>query len=430
MNHPSNAIRAKGMNYFIVAILVVSSMGVVFPAFGEAKEVLEVWDFWSTSEHLALFDSVKEQFEQLHPEVEVRYTTFSGGTKAFGERMITAFATGDGPDVAQASVAFVRDLYNAGLLHPLNDYVDRTPEMHPNQFFPNTQIYNQANGVIFGIPLVLDSNVLFKNVHHLEQAGLDHSPHAIHTWDNFVDYATKLTVEGGSGEVIRSGYSSLLNRNEWNVWLYANGGRIYNDDFSGFDVATEEVAGTLDFLLGLRDRGFIEPPGAGSAFYTDRTAMRITGAHTPLTGLQENPNLEFVATTVPVGPLGSERSVAGWSNMMIITKDAANPDLAWEYISYYAGLEGQQEIARHLGRPGIPRFDFYQTDLWYDMLGSNPWMATLPDIYQSAQPYTALLNPIEAEQIMNEMLTNIRTGGIDPRSAVEEMQRLLTAILN
>lgn len=416
--------RAAAAALLVALLLAATALGAA-----QERRVLEVWDWWGNTEHLALFEYVKEKFEARHPGVEVRFSTFPGGTVQYGERLLTAIAAGTGPDVTQASVAFARDFYEAGLFLPLNEYVEKTPELQPHQFFPTTQIYNQKDGVIFGIPLVFDTNVLFKNIDFFEEAGLDYSPHAIDTWDTFVEYAVKLTRWDANGTVTRSGYHATMTAPEWIVWIYSNGGRIFNDDFTDFDFATEQGIATVEFLLDLRARDQIAPAGTGDVLSSGRSAMVVTGAHLPLDALKANPNLRLVETTVPVGPMGSARSASGWGNMMVITANAKDPDLAWEYIKYYTSLEGQEDIMRHLQRPGAPRFDFYQTETWYQALAQNPWMSTLFEIYQAAQPTTNLLKPTAVNQIINEYFNQMRDGRIDPRSGLQEAQRLASEAL-
>src|SRR5690606_14853937 len=132
------------------------------------------------------------------------------GTTALYDRLVAAAAAGVSPDVTQISVAFARGLYEAGLLLPLNDYIAKTPELQMDQFIPVAPIFNQKDGIIYGIPHNIDANALLYNVDAFEEAGLDASVYAIDSWETFKTYAQRLTRHSSTGDVIRAGYDASV----------------------------------------------------------------------------------------------------------------------------------------------------------------------------------------------------------------------------
>ena len=82
------------------------------------------------------------------------------------------------------------------------------------------------------------------------------------------------------------------------------------------------------------------PAGTGLVFASRRAAIVLeSGYGTRI--VAENPDMNFGMTSLPPGPRGSARAVTGWVNMLAIPTGAKNPELAWEWIKYFAGLEGQ-----------------------------------------------------------------------------------------
>jgi len=129
------------------------------PAAGTAKTVLRVqdWKINETEAYRQWFDAAKERFEEMYPDVEIEYDGTGFGNE-YVEKLYISTATETGPDVAFVSIVWARDLYDAGALLPLNDYIAQTPHLAPDQFIPTTQVYNQKDGVFYGITNALDAD--------------------------------------------------------------------------------------------------------------------------------------------------------------------------------------------------------------------------------------------------------------------------------
>lgn len=158
----------------MISLLAVLLLGIgsALPVAAE-REVLTVWDWWghATPGHTAWYTWLETEFEARYPDIDVEFHfhPWSG----YLDKLVTGVAGGAGPDVAQVSVAWARDLYNQGILLELNDYVAASPSSAPDQFVPPTQVYNQLDGRIYGITFVMDANALLYNKDHFLESGLD-----------------------------------------------------------------------------------------------------------------------------------------------------------------------------------------------------------------------------------------------------------------
>ncbi|MFR8338817.1 MAG: extracellular solute-binding protein [Eisenbergiella massiliensis] len=80
-----------------------------------------------------------------------------------------------------------------GALASLDDYIAKD-NVDMTQFYAPAVDEMTSAGVVYGIPLTVDSRVLFYNKDLLDEAGVD--PASITDWDSLRDAAIKLTKMG------------------------------------------------------------------------------------------------------------------------------------------------------------------------------------------------------------------------------------------
>lgn len=139
--------------------------------------------------------------------------------------------------------------------------------------------------------------------------------------------------------------------------------------------------------------------------------------------LAEDPDARFGLTTLPAGPSGSKRAVTGWVNMIAIPSGSKNPDLAWEWVKYFTSLEGQVKFFEIYERAGVPRFDFFETDVWSAYTRRYPFVDVLPHLLDSAREYP-FLKYRDINRIMAPLLQKVGAGELAPNAALEEGERL------
>lgn len=196
----------------IVGLLVLCSASMSLAQ----ERVLTVmsWQLNETQQMQAWFQYVKETFESRHPGVRVELTT--APWDEYRERVLVAAAGGTAPDVVHLSIIWAREMYERGALLPLNAYIERDgDQIDLEDFVPITQVYNQVDGVYFGITSAMDSAALLYNLDHFEEAGLDTDPYAIQTWSDFETAARRLMRSDG-GDIVRWAYAAGLGDDVYN----------------------------------------------------------------------------------------------------------------------------------------------------------------------------------------------------------------------
>lgn len=406
---------------FLAGLLLAVVVG---PA--RAKSALVVWDWWEPSnpQIKAWFDWVKTNFEAKNPDVEVQYQFFDWNT--YREKLITAVAGGLGPDVAQLSIIWARDLYDAGLLADLTSLVQKTPSVAPGQFVPTTQAYNQKDGHIYGITLVMDSSALVYNVDMFDQAGLQSEPFALKTWEDLVTAAKKLTKRDAN-RVTRSGYSYWVSPELFTSWLYSNGGAFYTPDLRRTAVNSRQGLETLTFLKDLQLTYAVFDPNAAT-FEKETAAMASMGTWSGSYIATANPNIRFGMTSYPKGPSGNGRGTTTWGNMMAILKGTRNLDAAWRYVTFVTSLEAAFTLLNQVDRPTSPRLDYYRSETWRRAVRERPWMAPMPEIAQVGGPY-AFLRYAKVASAIQPLLEGAVAGRTPPQEALLKLSQQTDSIL-
>jgi len=406
----------------VVNLLIVASL---FSPAAEGVTVLTVmdWKINETEQTQAWFQYVKERFEAEHPGVRVEYLPVNW--EEVREKLLTGLAAGTAPDVVALSIVWARELYEMGALLPLNDLIARSPEIDPRHFIPVTQMYNQKDGVYFGITNAMDSAALLYDMDAFESAGIDSHPDALASWDDFLTAARRLIRIDAGGEVSRYAYSAGLSPETYNSWLVANGGSFYDEGLQAAGFASPRGLETARFLRDL----YMTPGMIGGAFGTT-AAMAHGGNWSPYFLMQSHPDLRFNLTSYPPGPSGSQRGTTTWGNMSAITRTSQNVELAWEFIRWYTSLEGNIEMFRQLNYVNSPRLDFYQSDEWFEAQQEHHWMPNIPRIAIVGGVYPYLRFTDLDTSVWAPVVFPALSGQSDLDTAFREAERLYNQLLS
>jgi multiple sugar transport system substrate-binding protein len=313
-----------GLTIFVAGLSLVLVVTLARPQPRSAQVDLVVWDWWSpstTESYKAYFDDLAREFRTQHPEIQLRFQFIPFSN--YPQKLTTGFAGRRPPDVFQCSVSWAETLYDRGVIRELNDLVERTPQLAMDQFLPAAVRHNQKNGRIFGIPIILDANCLIYNIDLFEQLGLPTDPHAIDSWETFLEFCRKLTVLDESGRVVRAGFgmnSFRLSAGIFHPWLYADGGKFYNEASGRAVFDSPEGIEAARFLLLLRDQKVVPPFSPQldiqEQFIAGKIAMYIDGTWS---GKYIERNSEgrarFAMTNLPPGPHGHGRTTVTWANI-------------------------------------------------------------------------------------------------------------------
>ncbi len=295
---------------------------------GEVVE-LTMWGSWG-GDQVGQLEKQLESFNSSQSQYHVTYAV----QDSMEQKLLTAIASNEVPDIV------LWDRFNTGVyapkgaLAPLDDYIARD-SVDMSQFYAPAVDEMTANGVVYGIPLTVDSRILFYNKDLLEEAGVD--PASITDWDSLREAAIKLTKWDGD-KLVQSGFS-LKDVGLFNNWIGQAGGKMIDDSTNPPTAAFNTEAGLKvleywDQLLNedkVYQLGFEDGFG-GDGFKAGKVAITFNGPWT-LESYREA-GLNFGVIGQPTGYNGEKSAMMGGFGL-IIPKGAKNSDGAWEFIKWW-----------------------------------------------------------------------------------------------
>ena len=243
---------------------------------GEKAE-LTMWGSWS-GDQVAQLEKQLEGFNNSQDKYHVTYMVQDG----MEQKLLTAIASNEVPDIV------LWDRFNTGVYAPkgalasLDDYIAKD-NVDMTQFYAPAVDEMTSAGVVYGIPLTVDSRVLFYNKDLLDEAGVD--PASITDWDSLRDAAIKLTKWDGD-KLVQSGFS-LKDVGLFNNWIGQAGGKMIDDSTNPPTAAFNTEAGLTvlkywDQLLNqdkVYQLGFEDGFG-GDGFKAGKVAITFNGPWT------------------------------------------------------------------------------------------------------------------------------------------------------
>ncbi len=134
-----------------------------------------------------LENTIIPAFEQLHPDVDVQSVPVPYDD--LHQKLVTAVAGGELPDLVRSDIIWVPELADLGVLVPLDtDMPDF--QSYADQMYPGPLATNLWDGHYYGLPLDTNTRVMMYNADTLAAAGLDAPPA---TFDDLTADAAKFT---------------------------------------------------------------------------------------------------------------------------------------------------------------------------------------------------------------------------------------------
>lgn len=312
-------------------------------------------------------------FETLVADSGIEVDVVAIPWDAIDEKLTTAVASGNGPDILQIGLSKLATFAEAGALLPLDSLIADHPDLAPDNFPAGVSGTSTAvNGEIVSIPWTSDTRVLFTRTDILAENGIDAPPA---TWDELRADAKILAARGDGqyGYYIPQWDAPLPIEMTWSM-----GGEVIDADGNvNFD--TPEFQKAVDLYTGLYADGSV-PTNSDfdqtQGFISGIAPMLVSGPYLANGVSSAAPELDgkWQASPLPAGDGGSISLFAGSNLGIWHNSDQVDQSLALlDYIS-----QPEQQLA------------------WYELTGELPTVnAALSDATLNADPnvqvYTAQL---------------------------------------
>ena len=312
----------------------------------------------------------KEEIEQLIADYEAQNEGITIEPTQlpwadYWTKLETMLATGDdAPDIFWVNLAHLIEYLPAGYMLPLNDDVMELDKYSQAA----TDLLKGDDGSYYGVPFLLDPNVLIYNKAMFDEAGLEY-PTEDWTWDDFRTAAAALTKDDGS----QYGYCFRIDTGQGSMheWLVSAG----NDEFDWNNsiplFAEESGIDGWSFVYDLMYTDGSTPTGAqmteiqGDTYFQSGQAAMVFGAPPKIVTYAEALGAENIGvSTLPEGARKacsfSVCSMAGYSGTQ-------HEEEVQNFLKYAASQEGMTTLSAAGLTAHLDCFDVYEETLGIDV---------------------------------------------------------------
>ncbi|MGG0736670.1 sugar ABC transporter substrate-binding protein [Niallia taxi] len=145
---------------------------------------------WGMGDEVKQLPKMAEEFtKETGIEVKIQSIPWASAH----DKLLTAVASKKGPDVLQMGTTWMPEFQAAGALADMGEYMDKYPNLKPDNFFEGSVETTLFDSKYYGIPWAAETRVLFYRTDILEAVGYKEAPK---TWEELKDAAKKLSERG------------------------------------------------------------------------------------------------------------------------------------------------------------------------------------------------------------------------------------------
>jgi len=306
-----------------------------------ATGTVEVWAMGAEGDMLG--DFVKE-FEAANPDADVKVTAVPW--EAAHDKLSTAIASGETPDVSLIGTTWMGEFAAAGGLDP-------TPEglVDEADFFDGAWGSTVVGDTSYGVPWFVETRVLYYRSDLATKAGWDEAPQ---TWDELKQFATDLEQKAGADTGI-----SLLpgGAGSWQTLLplaWSNGAEVTNDAGTEYTIDSPEMSEALEYYKSFFDEGLSETRTLDvgeleTSFASGKYGSFISGPwHTALVEEQGVSPDDYAVAPLPGKDAAPGTSFVGGGDLAVF-KESDNRESAWKLVKWLTQPDVQQKFYETVG---------------------------------------------------------------------------------
>jgi len=412
-----------------ILILLLIIFGIL-PGLKPSKPTPVSLEFWGFGDDADVWREIIFNFSAKFPHIEVTYRRFP--EERYEDTLVNSIASGIGPDVFMFKNSWITK--HKQKIYPLPPEFQYSLRNFQQTFVDiASQDLITQDGQILGMPIFVDTLVLFYNKDMLNAAGIASPPR---DWDEVVQISQAITQTTPVGTILRSGIAMGAAKNVSHAFeilsaLLMQQGDTIVDRQSGQVSLGEKTQAVLDFYTSFTDRRRSNyswnalMPNSLDAFASEQTAMAI-GFMSDIQRIRtKNPRLNFDAVPLPQNK-GSQIPVTYGSYFFpavskLSLKGKAGWQAAWQFVLFISSREAAAQYSKNAGRPparrdlvalGAPSSEL--DAFWKQTLTARSW--AIPD--EKA-----------VRRLFEDVIESIVTGASSPQEAVNLLRGQLGLLM-
>ncbi|MFA5133383.1 MAG: extracellular solute-binding protein [Patescibacteria group bacterium] len=403
--------------------------------------------YWRVFDDSDAFTDLIAEYNKVHPNVNITYRKLR--YDEFEKKLLEAMAEDRGPDIFSIHNTWVRGYQSKLLSLPesislpyrtiqgtikkdvvwemqnkkslsLRDlktqFID---QVYDDVVLPEANEKGTANK-IYGLPLSVDTLVLFYNKELLNAAGI---PEPAKDWQTLQEQVKKLTKQNTEGDIITSGIAMGAANNVdramdiLSVLMMQNGTKMANDGGAAtFNVLPEELQGRtsppgIEALTFYTD--FASPqkevyswnetmPNSLDAFIQGKAAYMLSYSYNLPIIRARAPKLNFGVAKIPQISGNKEINYANYW-VETVSKKTIHPNEAWDFIQFIANTQNVEKYLTKTKKPTALRSLVQKQSEDIDLYPFVSQLLTAKSWYKGK-------NATAAEDAMKQMITEVIRG--------------------
>ena len=304
---------------------------------------------WARDAEKDFMGKLVEQYNSTH-QVQAQLTIIPSAN--FVQKLGTAAAAGNGPDVTSLDLVFAPYFASTGVLEDISDVYNALP--YKDQLVPGHVAQSTWDGKTYALPFTGDASVLFYNKDLFQKAGLDPNKPPT-TWAEIRADAKKITAIGsGTYGFTFAGACGGCNVFEFTPYIWGSGGQVLSKDGKKAMLDSPQVTDALQFYRDMQTDGSI--PSAAETDSGNQQVPLFTSGKVGMTALGafaipsfDSAKLNYAAAPMP-GKDSGTASFAGGDVISVIngTKNRAG---AVDFVKWATDTQAQTWLAKNGSAP-------------------------------------------------------------------------------
>lgn len=350
--------------------------------------------FWAMGSEAEQISKILPEFEKKYPNIKVKVQQIPW--TAAQEKLITAFASDNTPDVCQLGNTWIPQFASLNAIIDLSDFIARSSTVKAENFFPGIWETNIIDNRVYGIPWYVDTRLMFYRKDVFEKAGFNNPPK---NWDELYLLCKKIKELNKGKEK----YPIFIPTNEWNSFIIFGlqaGAKLLKEKDTRGNFSSKEFKEAFDYLIRFHKEkltpfGMMQVTNVYQAMAEEYISIYFSGPwNIPEFKKWMTGNLADKWATAPMPGYRDEYpglSLAGGSSLVIF-KNSKHKNEVWKLIEFLSEPEIQLKVYRVTNNlPSV-------IEAWNDSsLANDIYMKAF---YQQLQRVTSAPKIPEWEQIV------------------------------
>lgn len=359
-------------------------------------------------------DDLKKSFEKKYPDVKVTIEEIPWPNRE--ERLLTALAANEGPDVFYIIPDMLTQFAHKGVLEPLDDYLDGYDK---DDFNESALLAATFEDKVYALPVLQGVMGMYYNTDLVKEVGGD--PEKLPTnWDEYLELAEKAKKKDKFIGVFEGGNAPNM---AVYPYIWQAGGRVIDDEGKVRVDEAESVA-AYEHINTLYEKGFVpkdsvSAPSQFEIFRAGKSLSYFGDSQLVATLRAEEPDFAW-----GVGPMleSKEKVSYGTTGMYTVPSNSKNKAAAAEFVKFMASKENIEtfnEITQYIPPRQSAAKIFDGDDILKEL------------VEQAKDTRPGVIHPIGREigQNMTASIQAMLSGELKPKEAAEKAATEIKAVM-